>query len=102
MTNKLTKNDSMCTSYEDVSMLIDKFERLLRSYNVYHIYFATFYDQHIDELCANLYDDWRNWADNTNPRYWISRIKDCDDNPNRLIDWQRINNDWHELLRDKR
>ena len=94
MKQKLTKNDSMTSVYRDVSTLVEKFEQLLRSYNVYHIYYATFYEQHADELCSNLCEDWRNWADNVNPKYWLSHIKDCDTNPNRLIDWHKINYDW--------
>lgn len=98
MKEKLTKNDSMCTFYGDYTTQVEQFEKLLRSYNVYHIYLATFYELFIDELSDNLYGDWREWADNVNPKYWITHIKDCDANPNRLIDWHKINNDWRELL----
>lgn len=98
MTHKLTKNDRISTANYDLTMIIEKFEQLLRCYNVYHIYYATFYERYIDELCSNLYDEWRNWADNVNPKNWISFVKDCDPNPNRLIDWAKINSNWRELL----
>ncbi len=80
--------------------VIDAFERLLQSKNVYHIYMASFYEQNIDELCVNLYQEWRDWADTIKPEKWIAFVKDTDYNPNRLIDWHSINNEWIAICRD--
>lgn len=79
---------------EKFEKAVEAFEKLLKSRNVYYIYMATFYEQYTDELCCNLYQCWREWCDNVKPANWISFVKDTDYNPNRIIDWHSINNEW--------
>lgn len=79
---------------KNFSEVVEAFENLLRRRNVYYIYMASFYDQYTDELCCNLYQSWREWCDNVKPANWICWVKDTDYNPNRLIDWHSIDNEW--------
>lgn len=98
LTNKLTKNDSMCKGEQEFKTIVAAFEAILSRNGLYIDYFASWGKRKELRYGDTLYSQWLEWARPREPKKWIiaAFLFDAQNIPEMV--WYDIDGRWNVWL----